>query len=232
MTAARKKQGCLIDPSRNQPTPSRKSRLGRRAARETRSLVGAVEGIAMIWIAEQRAAVALLILGSGIFFCLEALRGRHGKFLSPGVIMRQYLIMGIFLLLSFPATAADNGIISKPSSSSVPETLDRLEKVVKARGLTVFARIDHSAEAERDGLMLPPMHLLIFGNPKTGTAMMNSSPSLGIDLPLKALAWEDRSGKVWLSYNSPDYLQRRHDLKEEFLKNLAAVEVLIDEALK
>ena len=146
--------------------------------------------------------------------------------------MRQYLIMGIFLLLSFPATAADNGIISKPSSSSVPETLDRLEKVVKAKGLTVFARFDHSAEAERVGLKLPPMQLLIFGNPKTGTAMMNSSPSIGIDLPLKALAWEDRSGKVWLSYNSPDYLQRRHDLKEEFLKNLAAVEVLIDEALK
>ena len=79
--------------------------------------------------------------------------------------MRQYLIVGIFLLLSFPATAADNGIISNPSGSSVPETLDRLEKVIKAKGLTVFARIDHSAEAERAGLKLPPMQLLIFGNP-------------------------------------------------------------------
>jgi uncharacterized protein (DUF302 family) len=146
--------------------------------------------------------------------------------------MRQYLIVGIILLLSFPANGADNGIISKPSGSAVPETLDRLEKAVKAKGLTVFARVDHSAEAEKVGLKLPPMQLLIFGNPKTGTAMMNSSPSIGIDLPLKALAWEDRNGKVWLSYNSPDYLQRRHDLKDEFLKNLAAVGALIDEALK
>ena len=146
--------------------------------------------------------------------------------------MRRNLLAGIILLLSFPATAADNGIISKPSGVSVLETLDRLESVVKAKGLTVFARIDHSAEAERVGLKLPPMQLLIFGNPKTGTAMMNSSPSIGIDLPLKALAWEDRNGKVWLSYNSPDYLQHRHELKEEFFKNLTAVGVLIDEALK
>jgi uncharacterized protein (DUF302 family) len=151
---------------------------------------------------------------------------------AMGVTMRRYLLAGIILLLSFPATAADNGIISKPSGSSVPETLDRLESVVKAKGLTVFARIDHSAEAERAGLNLPPMQLLIFGNPKTGTAMMNSSPLIGIDLPLKALAWQDRNGKVWLSYNSPDYLKQRHELKEEYLKNLAAVEVLIDEALK
>jgi uncharacterized protein (DUF302 family) len=149
-----------------------------------------------------------------------------------GVIMRQYLLAGIIMLLSFSANAADNGIVSKPSGSSVPETLDRLEKVVKAKGLTVFARIDHSGEAEKVGLTMPPTQLLIFGNPKTGTAMMNSSPSIAIDLPLKALAWEDRNGKVWLSYNSPDYLKQRHDLKEEFLRNLAAVGVLIDEALK
>jgi len=147
--------------------------------------------------------------------------------------MRQYLLVGILLLLlSFPATAADHDIISKPSGSSVTETLDRLEIVVKAKGLTVFARIDHSAEAESVGLKLPPMQLLIFGNPKTGTPMINSSPSIGIDLPLKTLAWEDPNGKVWLSYNSPEYLQQRHDLKEEFVKNLAAVGVLIDEALK
>jgi uncharacterized protein (DUF302 family) len=158
--------------------------------------------------------------------------GRHAEFLSPGVIMREYLLAAIILLFSLPANAADNGIISKPSGSSVSETLDRLEKVVKAKGLTVFARVDHSTEAEKVGLKLPPMQLLIFGNPKTGTAMMNASPTIGIDLPLKALAWEDRNGQVWLSYNSPDYLQRRHDLKEEFLKNLAAVGALIDEALK
>src|SRR6266446_6863593 len=131
MITARKTQACLIDPSRNRPTPERK--VGRGATHSWRS---------------------------GIFFCTRVSPPR-------GVIMRQYLIVGIFLLLSFPATAADNGIISNPSGSSVPETLDRLEKVIKAKGLTVFARIDHSAEAERVGLKLPPMQLLIFGNPKT-----------------------------------------------------------------
>ena len=146
--------------------------------------------------------------------------------------MRKYLITAVTLLLSFSANAADNGIVSKPSNYAVPETLDRLEKVVKAKGLTVFARIDHSGEAEKVGLKLPPTQLLMFGNPKAGTAMMSSSPSIAIDLPLKALAWEDRNGKVWLSYNSPEYLQQRHDLKEEFVKNLVAVGILIDEALK
>jgi uncharacterized protein (DUF302 family) len=146
--------------------------------------------------------------------------------------MRQYIQAALILLFSFPASAADNGIISKPSGFSAPETLDRLENVVKAKGLTVFARIDHSGEAEKVGLKLLPMQLLIFGNPKAGTEMMNASPTIGIDLPLKALAWEDRNGKVWLSYNSPDYLQRRHDLKEEFLKDLAGVGVLVEQALQ
>jgi uncharacterized protein (DUF302 family) len=146
--------------------------------------------------------------------------------------MRQYIQAAVILLFSFPVNAADNGIISKSSGSSVPETADRLENVVKAKGLTVFARIDHGAEAEKVGSKLPPMQLLIFGNPKAGTAMMNSSPTIGIDLPLKALAWEDKNGKVWLSYNSPDYLQQRHDLKEEFLKNLAAIGVLVEQALQ
>jgi uncharacterized protein (DUF302 family) len=146
--------------------------------------------------------------------------------------MRKCLLVVITLLLSFAANAADNGIVSKPSSYSVPETVDRLEIVVRAKGLTVFARIDHSGEAEKVGLKMRPTQLLIFGNPKTGTALMNSSPSIAIDLPLKALAWEDQSGKVWLSYNSPSYLKQRHDIKEELVKNIAAVEILIDEALK
>ncbi len=146
--------------------------------------------------------------------------------------MGKWLLVIITLLLPFSVTAADNGIISKPSRYSVPETLDRLETVVRAKGLTVFARIDHSGEAEKVGLKMRPTQLLIFGNPKTGTALMNSSPSIAIDLPLKALAWEDQNGKVWLSYNSPDYLKQRHDLKEESMKNIAGVGVLIDEALK
>ncbi len=146
--------------------------------------------------------------------------------------MRTWLFAAIALLLSFPANAADNGIVSKPSSYSVPETLDRLESVVRAKGLTVFARIDHSGEAEKVGLKMRPTQLLIFGNPKAGTALMNSSPSIAIDLPLKALAWQDQDGKVWLSYNSPDYLKQRHGLKEELVSGVAGVGVLIDEALK
>jgi uncharacterized protein (DUF302 family) len=146
--------------------------------------------------------------------------------------MRRWLLAAIALLISFPANAADNGIISKPSSSSVPQTLDRLESVVRAKGLTVFARIDHSGEAEKVGLKMRPTQLLIFGNPKTGTALMTSSPSIAIDLPLKALAWEDQNGKVWLSYNSPDYLKQRHGLKDEFMPSIAGVGILIDEALK
>jgi hypothetical protein len=89
--------------------------------------------------------------------------GRLAEFVNPGVIMREYLLAAIILLFSLPANAADNGIISKPSGSSVSETLDRLEKVVKAKGLIVFARIDHSTEAEKVGLKLPPTQLLIFG---------------------------------------------------------------------
>ena len=77
-----------------------------------------------------------------------------------------------------------------------------------------------------------PTQLVIFGNPRAGTALMNSSPSVAIDLPLKALAWEDGSGKVWLSYNSPDYMKQRHEIKEEFVKSIAVIEVLVDEALK
>src|SRR5713226_283494 len=128
--------------------------------------------------------------------------------------MRTWLFAAIALLLSFPANAADNGIVSKPSSYSVPETLDRLETVVRAKGLTVFARIDHSGEAEKVGLKMRPTQLLIFGNPKTGTALMIWFPSKAMDLALKALSWEYQNGKVGLSYNSRDYLKQRHDLKE------------------
>jgi len=148
------------------------------------------------------------------------------------VTTHRWLAAAFILLLSFPALAAGDGVISKPSRYSVSETLDRLEAVVKAKGLTVFARIDHSGEAEKAGLHMRPTQLLIFGSPKAGTPMMNAAPSLAIDLPLKALAWQDHNGKVWLSYNSPDYLERRHHLKAEYTKSLAGAGALIDEALK
>jgi len=141
------------------------------------------------------------------------------------------LLVASLFLLPF-VVYADNGIINKPSKYPVAETLDRLEAVVKAKGLTVFARIDHSGEAEKAGMKMRPTQLLIFGNPKTGSVLMNASPSVAIDLPLKALAWEDADGKVWLSYNSPEYMKRRHDLKDEFMKNIAAISTLVDAALK
>lgn len=145
--------------------------------------------------------------------------------------MKNMVISAVLFLISWSAAAGDD-IISKPSKYSVPETLNRLETVVKSKGIIVFTRIDHSGEAEKAGLKMRPTQLLIFGNPKTGTPLMNSTPSVAIDLPLKALAWQDENGKVWLSYNSPAYLKQRHGLKEEFMKNIAAIGNLVDQALE
>lgn len=146
--------------------------------------------------------------------------------------MKNMLIAMAVFLVSLSASAADNGIVSKPSKYSVPETLDRLEAAAKSKGIIVFARINHSGEAQKAGLKMRPTQLLILGNPKTGTPLMNSAPSVAIDLPLKALAWEDESGKVWLSYNSPAYLKQRHGFKEELTKNVAALGNLVDQALE
>jgi len=126
----------------------------------------------------------------------------------------------------------DRGMIDVPSPYSVPETLARLESILKERGVTVFARVDHSGEAEKAGLKMRPTQLLIFGSPKAGTPLMVATPSVAIDLPLKALAWEDESGRVWLSYNAPDYLQERHGFPVELLKNIAGASALIPKAVE
>jgi uncharacterized protein (DUF302 family) len=123
------------------------------------------------------------------------------------------------------------GFISKPSQHSVPETIRRLSALLKSKGVAIFALVDHSGEAEKAGLKMRPTQLLIFGNPKAGTPLMVAAPSTAIDLPLKALAWEDAGGKVWLSYNSPDCLQQRHGFPTELEKNLAAVEPLLAQAV-
>jgi uncharacterized protein (DUF302 family) len=130
------------------------------------------------------------------------------------------------------APAAENGMIHLTSPYSVPETLRRLESLLQARGLAIFARIDHSGEAEKAGLKMRPTQLLIFGSPKQGTPLMVASPTLAIDLPLKALAWEDASGKVWLSYNTPEYLKQRHNIPDELLKNISGVGALLQKALE
>ena len=107
---------------------------------------------------------------------------------------------------------AADGLITLPSTFEPKETIDRLEADVKARGMTVFARIDHAAGAAQAGLSLRPTELLIFGNAKGGTPLMQLGQSIGIDLPLKALAWKDADGKTWLSYNEPAWLAQRHGL--------------------
>jgi uncharacterized protein (DUF302 family) len=114
----------------------------------------------------------------------------------------------------------------------VAETLRRLESVLKARNLSVFARVDHSGEAAKVGLSMRPTQLIIFGSPTAGTPLMIASPTLAIDLPLKALAWEDAEGTVWLSYNRPDYLQRRHEIPEEFMKNISGVGAVLEKAIE
>jgi uncharacterized protein (DUF302 family) len=120
----------------------------------------------------------------------------------------------------------DNGIINKPSSHSVDEVVAKLQSVLAAKGVTIFALIDHSGEAEKAGMHMRPTKLLIFGNPKGGTPLMLAAPSIAIDLPIKILVWEDEQGKVWVSYNSPQYLQQRHGLPENLVPNIAFVEGL------
>jgi uncharacterized protein (DUF302 family) len=124
------------------------------------------------------------------------------------------------------------GIIRKASPRSVPETLDRLEAILKTKGVQVFARIDHSGEAAKVGLTMPPTQVLIFGNPRAGTAVMLAAPTSAIDLPLKALAWRDAAGKVWLGYTDPKYFARRYGLDEKQVAPLAVVGDLVDAAVK
>jgi uncharacterized protein (DUF302 family) len=128
------------------------------------------------------------------------------------------------------ALTRNNGVIDQLSSHSVDETLERLEHALREKGVTIFALVDHSGEAEKVGLKMPPTKLVIFGSPKAGTPLMLAAPSIAIDLPLKILIREDVQGKVWVSYNSPEYLLERHGLSRELLANIAAVETLATKA--
>lgn len=124
------------------------------------------------------------------------------------------------------STSANTGIVDESSAHTVDETVDKLKNILQAKGVTLFALVDHSGEAEKVGMKMRPTKLLIFGSPAAGTPLMLATPSIAIDLPLKILVWEDSQGKVWLSYNSPAFLAARHSLPQEFLKNLAVVELL------
>jgi uncharacterized protein (DUF302 family) len=123
-----------------------------------------------------------------------------------------------------------NGIVSIHSNHSVDQTVERLQTILQSKGIALFALIDHSGEAEKVGMKMRPTKLLIFGNPKAGTPLMLAAPSIAIDLPLKILVWEDGQGRVWLSYNSPEYLAERHGLPADLIKNLAVVETLAAKA--
>ena len=127
---------------------------------------------------------------------------------------------------------ADSTVITGPSRYSVSETIDRIGKAVTDNGMTLFARINHAEEARKAGLPMLPMELLIFGNPKGGTALMVERPTVGIDLPMKALAWEDQTGRVWLSYNTPSLLHVRHGLPEESAARLDPVGKLLELAVE
>jgi uncharacterized protein (DUF302 family) len=123
-----------------------------------------------------------------------------------------------------------NGIVDKLSHHSVVDTVDKLKGILLSKGLMLFAIVDHSGEAENVGMKMRPTKLLIFGSPKAGTPLMQAAPSVAIDLPLKILVWEDEQGKVWVSFNSPAYLQQRHGIPPELLQNIAVVESLAAKA--
>jgi len=126
--------------------------------------------------------------------------------------------------------ATVQGIISTPCNYSVDQTVEKLKGILQSKGVTLFALVDHSGEAEKDGLKMRPTKLLIFGSPKAGTPLMVAAPSLAIDLPLKILVWEDGQGKVWVTYNSTEYLKERHGLPQELLPNIAVIDALAAKA--
>jgi uncharacterized protein (DUF302 family) len=121
-------------------------------------------------------------------------------------------------------------MVTIPGHQSVDQTVQKLEGILQAKGVKLFALVDHSGEAEKAGMQMRPTKLLIFGSPKAGTPLMIASPGIAIDLPLKILVWEDVERRVWVSYNSPDYLQKRHGLPPELVQNIAVVGALATKA--
>jgi uncharacterized protein (DUF302 family) len=127
---------------------------------------------------------------------------------------------------------SDTGIVDIRSHHSVAETIDRLDALVKARGMLVFARIDFAGDAARAELAMRPMQALLFGNPKGGTPLLVASPRAGLDLPLRALAWEEADGVVWVSMNAPEYIGSRHGLAQDLVQRIAGARALVEEAAR
>jgi len=159
-----------------------------------------------------------------------------------GLVMAGYLIfanpsarvhasmVGEETMANSMATSAENGIVRLPGNHSVDETVAELQGILQAKGVKLFVVVDHSGEAASAGLKMPNTKLLIFGNPKAGTPLMQAAPSVALDLPLKILVAEDAAGKTWISYNAPAYLQARHGLPADLLPNIAVIEALAAKA--
>jgi uncharacterized protein (DUF302 family) len=124
------------------------------------------------------------------------------------------------------------GITSQPSVYSVDDTLRRVEQVVSSRGLTIFARFDHSGEATRVGLSMQPAQVLVFGSPRAGTPLMQASPLIALELPLKVLVWQDGDGQVWVSYADPSFLAERYAIPSDLVKVLSGVQGVVETALQ
>jgi len=167
-------------------------------------------------------AVFLGLVGIAMAVYLLSVRGQTG---SHSEIRRE-----ITMASAAKATLTNNGIVTIPSNHSVDETVSKLTGILKSKSVTLFALVDHSGEAERVGLNMPPTKLLIFGSPQAGTPLMLAAPSVAIDLPLKILVSQDAHGKVWISYNSPDYLEKRHGFPPDLLPNVAVVGTLAAKA--
>src|SRR5215469_2716704 len=149
--------------------------------------------------------------------------------------MRVWQLAVLLIGLALPASAGSpvkkkNGIVDVRSNHSVDETVDRVKNILQSKGVTLFAVIDHSGEAAKVGMKMPPTKLLIFGSPKGGTPLMLAAPSVAIDLPLKLLVAQGADGKTTISYNSAEYLKQRHGLPAELLENIAVVDALASKA--
>ena len=163
--------------------------------------------------------VATLLGVLGLAMSYYLLATRHVSALSVPKVKESYMS-------AIPEAAHDSGIVRIASQYSVNDTVAKLETMLQAKNVKLFTVVDHSGEAERVGLSMPNTKLLIFGNPKGGTPLMLASPSVALDFPLKILVAEDTAGKVWISYNSPSYLQQRHNLPANLLPNIAVIETL------
>ena len=146
--------------------------------------------------------------------------------------MKYLLAIALFAFFSFSAYASSQGLISHKSPYSVTTTMDRLTAVLQHKGIRIFARIDDSKAARSVGMVLRPTQLLIFGNPRFGTPLMQKVPTIGLDLPLKILVWQDPHGQVWVTWDSPDYLTQRYQLDTSYTKGFAVIGKLVSSALK